>query len=88
VSPIAERRSRHTVDGWDPEKGVVDIMWLERVPSETGAILYDPQRLAHPNALHFDPGGGEVAGTAVRAARGRGSAWFLDPLESGGLRSR
>jgi len=59
-------------------------MRLERVPSETGAILYDPQRLAHPDSLHFDPSRGEQTGTAVRTARGRGSAWFLDPLASGG----
>ena len=55
-------------------------MRLERVPSETGAILYDPRRLAHPDAVQFDPARGGHAGAAVRAASGRGSAWFLDPI--------
>ena len=59
-------------------------MRLERVPSETGAILYDPGRLAHPTADQFDPSRAEQTGSAVRAARGRGSAWFLESPDWGG----
>lgn len=55
-------------------------MRLERVPTGTGAILYDPTRLAHPDRSDFDP----QTRPATRAARGRGSAWFLEPLVAGG----
>jgi 3-deoxy-D-manno-octulosonic acid kinase len=73
------------VAGGDPDKGEVDIMRLERVPSETGAILYDPRRLAHPHVDDFDPKSFEKSGRVTRAAKGRGSAWFLEPTTSAGV---
>lgn len=60
-------------------------MQLERVPTGTGAILYDPSRLAHPNRSAFDPASLESTGRVTRAAKGRGSAWFIDPAAEGGV---
>jgi len=59
-------------------------MRLERVPTGTGAILYDPHRLAHPNRTVFDPSSLESTGRLTRAAKGRGSAWFIDSDAPGG----
>ncbi len=60
-------------------------MQLERVPTETGAILYDPRRLAHPCREDFDPESSHLQARMTRAAQGRGSAWFLDSAQPGGL---
>lgn len=60
-------------------------MQLERVPTATGAILYDPRRLAHPQLADFDPVTLAASGRLTRAARGRGSAWFVDPAAADGL---
>ena len=59
-------------------------MRLERIATDTGAILYDPQRFTHPGVQHFDPARLPTDGAVIRAARGRGSAWFLPPLVPGG----
>jgi 3-deoxy-D-manno-octulosonic acid kinase len=61
------------------------ILRLERVPTATGAILYDPERLAHPGVQDFDPDSLQATGRLTRAAQGRGSAWFIDPPATGGL---
>jgi 3-deoxy-D-manno-octulosonic acid kinase len=52
-------------------------MRLERVATETGAILYDPSRLDHPVPADFEPAALAAAGRVTATATGRGSAWFL-----------
>jgi 3-deoxy-D-manno-octulosonic acid kinase len=52
-------------------------MRLERIATETGAILYDPSRLDHPTAADFDPAALAAAGRVTGTATGRGHAWFL-----------
>lgn len=52
-------------------------MRLERIATETGAILYDPARLDHPAATDFDPVALAAAGRVTGTATGRGSAWFV-----------
>jgi len=52
-------------------------MRLERIPTGTGAILYDPSRIGHPRPQDFDPGALAAAGRVAATAPGRGSAWFL-----------
>jgi len=50
---------------------------LERIPTGTGAILYDPSRIGHPRPEHFDPLALAAAGRITATAPGRGSAWFI-----------
>jgi 3-deoxy-D-manno-octulosonic acid kinase len=52
-------------------------MRLERIATETGAILYDPSRLDHPAPADFDPDALAAAGRVTGTATGRGSAWFV-----------
>jgi len=59
-------------------------MRLERIATETGAILYDPSRLDHPAAADFDAQALAAAGRVTGTASGRGSAWFLAPSHGGG----
>jgi 3-deoxy-D-manno-octulosonic acid kinase len=54
-------------------------MRLERVPTGTGAILYDPSRIGHPAPEDFDPVALAARGRVTATAPGRGSAWFLAP---------
>lgn len=77
VSPIAESLSRHTEAGGDPRALRGRDMRLERVPTGTGAILYDPSRIGHPTGEDFDPAWLAAAGRISATAPGRGSAWFL-----------
>ena len=58
-------------------------MRLERIPTGTGAILYDPSRLDHPGPADFDPVALGAAGRIAATAPGRGSAWFLAPRPGG-----
>jgi 3-deoxy-D-manno-octulosonic acid kinase len=53
-------------------------MRLERVPTGTGAILYDPSRIGHPTRGDFEPALLVAAGRVSATAPGRGSAWFLE----------
>lgn len=41
-------------------------------------IVYDADRIRHPDANLFDPGYWEEQGAVAGNARGRGCAWFLD----------
>ena len=52
-------------------------MPLVRIPTDSGAILYDPSRIDHPRAEDFDAALLERAGRIDGSARGRGSVWFL-----------
>jgi 3-deoxy-D-manno-octulosonic acid kinase len=52
-------------------------MRLERIPTGTGAILYDPSRADHPCPADFDPVALGAAGRITATAPGRGSAWFV-----------
>ncbi len=52
-------------------------MPLERIPTESGAILYDPSRIGHPRQADFEPAALAAAGRITATAPGRGSAWFL-----------
>jgi 3-deoxy-D-manno-octulosonic acid kinase len=53
-------------------------MRLERIPTESGAILYDPSRISHPQPADFEPLALLAAGRVSATAPGRGSAWFVD----------
>jgi 3-deoxy-D-manno-octulosonic acid kinase len=59
-------------------------MRLERIATETGAILYDPARLDHPTPVDFDPAALAEAGRVTATATGRGSAWFIAAPHPGG----
>jgi 3-deoxy-D-manno-octulosonic acid kinase len=59
-------------------------MRLERIATETGAILYDPSRLDHPTSTDFEPTALAAAGRVTGTATGRGSAWFIAPPRPGG----
>jgi 3-deoxy-D-manno-octulosonic acid kinase len=59
-------------------------MPLERIATETGAILYDPSRLDHPAPADFDPLALAAAGRVTGTATGRGSAWFVAAARPGG----
>jgi 3-deoxy-D-manno-octulosonic acid kinase len=52
-------------------------MPLERIPTETGAILYEPSRIDHPLAADFEVEALVRAGRLERRGRGRGSVWFV-----------
>ncbi len=52
-------------------------MRLERIATETGAILYDPSRLDHPTPDDFEPAALAAAGRVTGTAAGRGRAWFV-----------
>ncbi len=66
-----------TLAGGDVWNCAREDMRLERVATETGAILYDPSRLDHPTAAEFDAAALAAAGRVTATATGRGSAWFL-----------
>ena len=83
VSPIAESLSRQTEAGGDSRILLGTTMRLERIPTGTGAILYDPSRLDHPCPADFDPAALGAAGRVAATAPGRGSAWFLAPRPGG-----
>ncbi len=68
-----------TLDGGESKNSVRGDMPLERIPTEDGAILYDPSRLDHPVAADFDPAQLAAAGRLVPVTAGRGSAWFVAP---------
>ena len=51
-------------------------MPLVRIPTETGAILYDPSRVDHPRSDDFEPQALTAAGRIAGSATGRGSVWF------------
>ncbi len=73
-----------TLAGGEPWNSVRDDMRLERIATETGAILYDPSRLDHPTSADFDPQMLAAAGRVTGTATGRGSAWFLAAPRPGG----
>ena len=52
-------------------------MPLVRIPTEFGAILYDPSRIDHPREDDFDPLALGAARRIEGGARGRGSVWFV-----------
>jgi len=52
-------------------------MPLVRIPTETGAILYDPSRLDHPRESDFEPAALAADGRILGTATGRGSAWII-----------
>ncbi|HXQ31628.1 MAG TPA: 3-deoxy-D-manno-octulosonic acid kinase [Steroidobacteraceae bacterium] len=52
-------------------------MALARIPTATGAILYDPSRIDHPVTADFEPDELGRAGRIHGTAAGRGSAWFV-----------
>ena len=58
-------------------------MRLERIATETGAILYDPARLDHPTPADFDPQALAASGRVTGTATGRGSAWFVAAARPG-----
>jgi len=66
-----------TLAGGEVWNSVRDDMRLERIATETGAILYDPSRLDHPTPADFDPAALAAAGRVTGTATGRGSAWFV-----------
>ncbi len=74
---MAESRSRQTLAGGESRSLLKEDMRLERIPTKSGAILYDPSRIGHPQPADFEPlalaADGRISGTAP----GRGSAWFL-----------
>jgi 3-deoxy-D-manno-octulosonic acid kinase len=53
-------------------------MALVRIPTESGAILYDPSRIDHPADVDFEPAALDAAGRIRGAAGGRGSAWYIE----------
>lgn len=55
----------------------LDNMPLRLARTETGAILYDPSRIDHPDASDFDAAAIARVGRLRAAAGGRGSAWFV-----------
>ncbi len=78
VSPMAESRSRQTLAGGEFRSLLKEDMPLERIPTESGAILYDPSRISHPQPVDFEPSTLLAAGRVSATAAGRGSAWFVD----------
>jgi 3-deoxy-D-manno-octulosonic acid kinase len=58
-------------------------MRLQRIPTEGGAILYDPSRLAHPDDRDFDPVALANAGHVESAARGRGASFRVQGSDPG-----
>lgn len=84
TSPMADSRSMQTDSGGFCWKFLRGDMPLVRIPTTTGAILYDPSRLHHPAAAEFDPVGLAAAGRVRATARGRGNTWFVsDPQGAG-----
>lgn len=77
ASPIAESLSRHTDSGGEFEKELRGDMPLLRIPTESGAILYDPSRIDHPRGEDFEPKAAAAAGRVEGGATGRGSVWFV-----------
>jgi 3-deoxy-D-manno-octulosonic acid kinase len=74
-------------------------MPLVRIPTESGAILYDPSRIDHPQPADFDARSLAGAGRIERTARGRGrvvfvaarggaGSWVLRHYRRGGLTGR
>jgi 3-deoxy-D-manno-octulosonic acid kinase len=74
-------------------------MPLERTPTESGAILYEPSRIDHPAAEDFNAGQLARAGRIERRGGGRGSVlfvrapggaahWVLRHYQRGGLIAR
>jgi len=53
-------------------------MALRRIPTESGAILYEPSRIDHPQGGDFEPAALAAAGRIRGEAGGRGSAWYLE----------
>jgi 3-deoxy-D-manno-octulosonic acid kinase len=84
VSPIAESLRMQTLAGGECWNSVREDMRLERIATETGAILYDPSRLDHPTPVDFDPAALAEAGRVTATATGRGSAWFIAAPHPGG----
>jgi len=78
VSPIADSLSRQTEAGGESSSEVETDMRLQRIPTEGGAILYDPSRLAHPNDRNFDPVALARGGHVESAARGRGASFRVE----------
>jgi len=56
-------------------------MQFTRVPTATGAILYDPARISLPSHADFDPRWLDQQGRIRGLAKGRGNAWFLAPRQ-------
>jgi 3-deoxy-D-manno-octulosonic acid kinase len=70
---------------------------LERQAIDRGAILFDPRRVAAPEALHFEPEALRARGVSVEQAGGRGSVvyfeadgarWVLRRYLRGGMAAR
>jgi 3-deoxy-D-manno-octulosonic acid kinase len=59
-------------------------MRLVRIPTEQGAILYDPARISHPQDEDFDAGRLMTTGRIQGTARGRGSVWFVSARDHDG----
>src|SRR5580698_5390058 len=85
VSPIAERRSRHTCCSGGLKLKVVIRMIKggQRIATATGVMLADPNGLGNPlkSAAEslFDPGYWSARGELSSVSGGRGSAWFIGP---------
>ncbi len=77
ASPMAESRNRQTDAGGEFKKDFKGNMPLVRIPTESGAILYEPSRIDHPRAQDFDANLLASAGRIEGSARGRGSVWFV-----------
>ncbi len=58
-------------------------MQFTRIPTVTGAILFDPSRISAPRDADFDPLWLEQQGRIRGLAQGRGNAWFLTPRQPG-----
>lgn len=54
---------------------------LERLATDRGAILFDPERVAVPGGLLFDPAHWQARGALTEQAGGRGSVQFIDAGE-------
>ena len=54
---------------------------LERLAIDRGAILFDPERVAIPGELLFDPVHWHAQGALSEQSGGRGSVQFIDNEE-------
>ncbi len=83
VSPIAERRSRHTCCGGGLKLKVVIRMIKggQRIATATGVMLADPHSLGNAqqgaSEALFDPDFWAARGELAAVSGGRGSAWFV-----------
>src|SRR3984885_371851 len=85
VSPIAERRSRHTCCSGGLKFRVVIRMSKggQRIATATGVMLADPNGLGNEHLRVgeslFDPNFWTARNEIAAVSTGRGSAWFIGP---------